>query len=84
MTVIFTLIHYIYLFNDELNTFYIRLYGGYIYYINSLYIIYLFNDELNTFYIPLYGVLFTLMQYIYLFNDELNTFYIRYMEFYLH
>ena len=52
------------LFNDALNTFYIRLYGRE----RNV----LFNDALNTFYPWLYG-----RERNVLFNDALNTFYIR-------
>ena len=55
-----------FLFNDALNTFYLRLYGrkeGNV----------LFNDALNTFYLRLYGR----KEGNVLFNDELNTFYLR-------
>ena len=54
------------LFNDALNTFYLRLYGrkeGNV----------LFNDALNTFYLRLYGR----KEGNVLFNDALKTFYIR-------
>ena len=52
------------LFNDALNTFYLRLYGRR----ETV----LFNDALNTFYLRLYGRRETS-----LFNDALNTFYLR-------
>ena len=54
------------LFNDALNTFYLRLYGrkeGNV----------LFNDALNTFYLRLYGR----KEGNVLFNDALNSFYLR-------
>ena len=52
------------LFNDALNTFYLRLYGRE----RNV----LFNDALNTFYLQLYG-----RERNVLFNDALNTFYLR-------
>ena len=74
------------LFNDALNTFYLRLYGRKeIFYLmtHSTHFIYgymegrkegniLFNDALNTFYLRLYGR----KEGNILFNDALNTFYL--------
>ena len=61
------------LFNDALNTFYLRLYGvrhmvkeGNV----------LFNDALNTFYLRLYGVRHMVKEGNVLFNDALNIFYL--------
>ena len=54
------------LFNDALNTFYLRLYGE-----RERNV--LFNDALNTFYLQLYGE----RERNVLFNDALNTFYLR-------
>ena len=54
------------LFNDDLSTFYLRLYGrkeGNV----------LFNDDLSTFYLRLYGR----KEGNVLFNDDLSTFYLR-------
>ena len=42
------------LFNDALNTFYLRLYG--VGYMEGRKEMFLFNDALNTFYLRLYGV----------------------------
>ena len=68
------------LFNDALNTFYLRLYGighmvrgrkeGHV----------LFNDALNTFYLRLYGIGHMVRgrkEGNVLFNNALNTFYLR-------
>ena len=41
-----------FIFNDTLNTFYLRLYGV------VFLCFFIFNDALNTFYLPLYGGLF--------------------------
>ena len=73
------------LFNDALNTFYLRLYGRereFLFYLttHSTHFIYrymgernvLFNDAFNTFYLRLYG-----RERNVLFNDALNTFYLR-------
>ena len=61
------------LFNDALNTFYLRLYGvGHLVKEGSV----LFNDALNTFYLRLYGVGQMLKEGNVLFNDALNTFYL--------
>ena len=61
------------LFNNVLNTFYLRLYGvGHMVKEGNV----LFNDAPNTFYLRLYGVGHMVKEGNVLFNDALNTFYL--------
>ena len=81
------------LFNDALNTFYLRLYGiGHMVKDHSDSKMkegnVLFNDALNTFYLRLYGVGYMVKDHSdsemkegnVLFNNALNTFYLRLYE----